>query len=119
MDGYESSRRSFIRKLGLTVGATALAGVAKSTQIIEEKIQYPLTADQEEFMENYNRWMNDFVHVIKARKTNPDDLELNKRLMALSEEAQEWQPLVTEYMKDTNFARHYMIATEHMTNEIS
>lgn len=118
MDGYESTRRTFLRKLGLTVGATAITGIAKSTQIIEDKIQFPLTEEQQKFMLAYDRWMDEFIEIIKARREYPDDLELNKKLMALSEEAQKWQPVVNEFMKESNFAKHYMIVTERMTNEI-
>lgn len=118
MDGYESTRRTFLKKIGLTLGATALATVAKSTQIIEDKIQFPLTEDQVEFMKKYDLWMDEFTEVIKARRMDPDGLEINKKLMLLSEQAQEWQPIVSEFMKDSNFAKHYMIATERMTNEI-
>ncbi len=118
MDGYESTRRTFLRKIGLTVGAAAVSGVAGATQIIEDKMQFPLTEEQSAFMQNYDRWMDDFLEVIKERKTNPDGLEVNQRLMVLSQESQAWQPQLIEFMKDANFAKHYMIATERMTNEI-
>jgi hypothetical protein len=118
MDGYESTRRSFIRKLGLTMGAAAVGSVARANSIIEDKIQFPLEEDQAEFMNNYDRWMDEFIEVIKERRNNPDDLNVNKRLMALSEEAEAWQNQLNEFMQDENFARHYMIATERMTEEI-
>jgi len=118
MDEYESTRRIFLRKLGLTVGGVALAGAAKSAKIVEEKIHFPLTPDQKEFMKKYDEWMDSFIEVIHQRKTHPDDLEINMRLMKLSEKAEAWQPQVNEFMKDENFARHYMIATEKMTNSI-
>jgi hypothetical protein len=62
--------------------------------------------------------MDQFVDVIKARRSDPDNLELNKKLMSLSEQHEVWQKEVKGYMEDPNFAKHYMIVTERMTNEI-
>ena len=100
-------------------GAIAASGLAKTNIIVEEKQQFPLSEEQEDFMRNYENWMDDFIEVIKERRTHPDDLEVNKRLMILSVESQAWQGKLTQFMEDENFARHYMIATERMTKEIS
>lgn len=118
MDSYESTRRSFIKKLGLSVGAATLGKVATSAEIVEKNIQFPLSSDQKEFMDMYEDWMDEFVEVIHQRKVNPDDLEANKKLMQLSEQSEAWQKKLSSFMEDENFARHYMIVTERMTNTI-
>jgi len=118
MDSYESTRRGFIKKLGLSVGMAAAVSGAKGAKIIEKHIDFPLTDDQQKFIESYEDWMDKFVDIIKARRTNPDDLDLNLKLMRLSEQHESWQKEVVEYMKDDNFAKHYMIVTQRMTDEI-
>lgn len=118
MDSYESTRRGFIKKLGLSVGMAAVYSGAKGAKIIEKHIDFPLTSDQQKFIESYEDWMDNFIEIIKARRTNPDDLELNLKLMRLSEQHESWQKEVVEYMKDDNFAKHYMIVTQRMTDEI-
>ncbi len=118
MDSYESTRRDFLQKLGLSLGAVALASGAKATQILEKSGDFPLTEEQAEFIEEYEEWMNHFTEVIRERRTKPDDLEVNMRLMRLSEKAETWQKKLQKYMEDPNFAAHYMIVTERMTLEI-
>jgi hypothetical protein len=119
MDSYESTRRSFIRKLGLTMGVAAMSGAASGAKIVESNIEFRLSTEQQNFMDQYEVWMDQFVEVIKARKTQPNDLEINKKLMQLSEQHQEWQKEVKGYMEDENFARHYMVLTQRMTDEIN
>ena len=118
MDSYESTRRHFLQKLGLSVGAAATGGIRATAQIVNNKLEFPLTAEQQEFMDTYERWMDDFIEVIKERRQRPDDLEVNMRLMRLSEESEAWQQKVNRFMEDENFARHYMVVTERMTLEI-
>lgn len=121
MDGYESNRRDFLKKLGLLAGATALStkGVSGVAEIITDKKEhYKLNPEQSKFMEMYVKWLDEFQSMIKFQKTDPEHLENNKKLMALSEEAAKWQKELIEHMKDENFARHFMILTERVTATI-
>jgi hypothetical protein len=121
MDGYESNRREFLKKLGLIAGATALTatGVAGVADIItDKKEQYKLTKEQAKFMVKYEKWLNEFHDMAKFQKKDPEHLDNNKRLMALSDEAKKWQKDLIKYMKDENFARYYMITTERVTTAI-
>ena len=119
IDAYESSRRNFLMKLGLTVGATfAITTANLSANILNDKDEFPITPEQKKFMEEYEKWMDEFVQVIRKQKDNPDDYENNKNMVRLSEIAKEWQNELVAYMKDENFAKHYMTATQRMTLEI-
>jgi hypothetical protein len=121
MDGYESNRREFLKKLGLIAGATALTatGVSGVADIItEKKEKFKLTSEQDKFMVKYEKWLDEFHDMAKFQKNDPEHLENNKRLMALSDEAKAWQKELIEYMKDENFARYYMITTERVTTGI-
>lgn len=118
MNEYEESRRAFLAKLGLSVGAPALAGEKLSAQVMNNKTEFPLTDTQQKFMDRYEVWMDEFIPVIKTFRANPDDAIAKKRIAELSEEAENWRIQLTKFMKNENFARYYMTATERMTKEI-
>ncbi|MFZ4582968.1 MAG: twin-arginine translocation signal domain-containing protein [Paludibacter sp.] len=119
MDAYEQKRRDFLKKLGLIGGAAALTGVGGvSALLIDKKDEIVLTAEQKQFMDKYENWLEDFRDMAKYQKIDPEHLENNKKLMALSEEASKWQQELVQYMKDENFARYYMIVSERVTNVI-
>lgn len=118
MDGYESNRRDFLKKLGLISGAAVLTSVGYtgvSEVISQQKEQIKLTPEQQKFMANYERWLEEFHGMAKFQKNDPDHLDNNKKLVALSDEASKWQKELIEYMKDENFAKYYMIVTERVT----
>jgi hypothetical protein len=77
-----------------------------------------ISAEQQDFMSKYEKWMDDFIDVIRVQKISPNNLENNKKLIKLTEIAKAWQPKLTEFMKDDNFAGYYIISTERMTHEI-
>jgi predicted transcriptional regulator len=121
MDGYESNRRDFLKKLGLIAGGVALSatgvnGVSKL--ITEKKDSFTLTKEQRVFAKKYEKWLKEFHAMAKFQVTDRDHLENNKKLVALSEEAKVWQKELIEHMKDENFARYFMVLTEKVTATI-
>lgn len=121
MDGYEVTRRDFLKKLGLVVGATALttSGISGVSEIIlNKKEEFPLNKEQAQFMAKYEKWLKEFHDMAKFQKVDAEHLDNNKKLMALSQEAQGWQKELVEHMKDNNFARHYMVITDKVTATI-
>jgi hypothetical protein len=118
MNEYEETRRAFLTKLGLTVGTTIAASTKLSATVLNDKMEFPLTADQQEFMGHYEKWMDKFIPAVKAQRENPDDMAAKAEIVNLSEEINSRQPKLIEYMKDDNFARYYMTVTERMTKEI-
>lgn len=118
MDAFEISRRNFLHKLGLSVGAVALSNNAISGTINQNESQFGMSAEQIDFMTEYDEWMDRFIDVIKVQRQSPDDLENNKKLVALTEISDKWKDQLAGYMKEPNFAQYYMIVTERMTKEI-
>lgn len=119
MDGFENTRREFMRKLGLTLGASLVIGSGEiRASVMDKKEEFSLSPEQKSFMHNYELWMDDFIPVIRRQATNPMDTENNQKIVVLSEKAKEWQKHLIDYMKDENFARYYMTVTERMTKEI-
>ena len=115
MNGYDENRRRFLTKLGMTLGVTLTGSTIVQGANDPSAGKMTITAEQNAFMQNYERWMDDFIVVIKFQKKEPDNLENNKKIVALSEEAKLFQKELTGYMQDDNFARYYMVATERMT----
>lgn len=118
MNEYEASRRSFLSKIGLAVGASAIGTGKLSAKILNNKTEFPLTKEQQELMDRYEKWMDEFIPVIQAQRANENDREAKRRIAELSEQAENWRPKLVEFMKDENFARYYMTATERLTKEI-
>jgi len=118
MDGYEDNRRWFLRRLGFTLGGTLTASSLISASIIDTDKDMNISHDQQIFMDEYEKWMNEFIEVIRIQKVDPENYENNKNIVLLSERTKKWQFKLHEYMTDDNFARYYMKATERMTLEI-
>lgn len=118
MNEYEESRRAFLTKLGLTVGTTVVASAKLSAKVLNDKTEFVLTTEQNRFMTQYEKWIDNFIPAIKAQRKDSDDLIAKQRIVELSEEADNWKDKLSEYMKDDNFARYYMTVTERITKEI-
>lgn len=118
MNEYEESRRAFLTKLGLAVGTVTLGTEKISAKVLNDKTEFPLTIKQQDFMDRYEKWMDEFIPVIKAHREDEFNNEINKRISELSEEAESWRAQLVKFMKDENFARYYMTTTERMTKEI-
>ena len=118
MDGYEDKRRDILRKLVFTLAAGLTASSTISANIIKSDLDMSISSDQKEFMSHYEKWMDEFIAVIKIQKVDPENVENNKNIVLLSERAKKWQTRLHDYMKDDKFARYYMTASERMTLEI-
>jgi len=118
MNEYEESRRAFLAKLGMAVGTAALGAEKLSAKVLNSKTEFPLTEEQQQLMARYEQWMDEFIPVIKTFRANENDKVAKIRISELSEEAENWRPQLVKFMKDDNFARYYMTATERMTKEI-
>jgi hypothetical protein len=118
MDGYEDNRRWFLRRLGFTLGGTLTASSLISANIIDTDKDMNISPEQKAFMDEYEKWMDEFIEVIRIQKVDQENYENNKNIVLLSERTKKWQFKLHEYMTDDNFARYYMKATERMTLEI-
>lgn len=117
MSEAQSSRRDFLKVLGVTAGATVAATTSFAGLIDHTEIQ-KLKPDQKEFMLAYEKWMDEFTEAIRAKKKDPGNMENNKKMSALAEQAAAWKPKLTEYMKEKSFALIYQEAIERVSKEI-
>ena len=117
MSQEQASRKDFLKVAGLSVAATILsnktmAGVVKQEEILK------LNDKQREFMLKYDKWMDEFIEVIKIQNQDRNNTENNLKREALSNQAEEWRPQLTVYMKDPTFSTIYQASIQRMKVEI-
>lgn len=112
-----STRRKFLQFLGLSAGATIVSSSAIAGIINQNDIR-TLKPDQQEFMIQYGKWMDEFIDVIRIQKTDRANSENNKKMIALTERAEAFKPQLSEFMKDPNFSLIYKASIERMSKEI-
>ena len=69
-------------------------------------------------MVRYGKWMDDFIEVIRIKKTDSGNKKNNKKMTALSENAEKFKPELNEFMKDETFRLIYMASIQWMSKEI-
>jgi len=117
MSEEQSSRRKFIKLFGLSAGAT-LTSVSGMAAFIDQTEIRKLNPEQREFMIRYGKWMDEFTELIKIQKTDPNGLEINKRIIALTEKVEKLRPQLEAYMTDKTFALIYKESIKRVTAEI-
>lgn len=117
MSETQSSRRSFLKILGVSVGATVASTTVFAGLIDHSEIQ-KLNPEQREFMLTYGKWMDEFIDAIRTKKKDPGNIDNHKKMKELTERVAAWKPKLTEYMKDKTFALIYQDAIARTTKEI-
>jgi hypothetical protein len=117
MSEQQSSRRGFLKLLGLTAGAT-LASKNVFAAFIDKTEIRKLNPKQQEFMLRYGKWMDEFIEMIRVQKTDPDNITNLKKMVELSEKAEALQPELSEFMKDETFALIYHASIDRVSREI-
>lgn len=62
--------------------------------------------------------MDDFIEVIRIKKTDPENKDNKNKMLALTEHAEKFKPELNEFMKDETFQLIYMASIQRMTKEI-
>ena len=118
MANDKQSRKSFLKRIGLTLGAAAAAPLVTASDIGYMKDD-ELNEVQKEFLLTYEKWLGEFHGFVKKQKEDFTNLENNKKLMALSSEAEEWKKQLEVHMLDKRFAKYYEKITRKVTEEIA
>lgn len=117
MPEKEPTRRKFLQFLSLSAG-TALPGANALAAFTNHEEIKKLNPEQQEFMKRYGKWMDEFIEVIRIRKTDPNNLENQKKMIALTDKAETLQPELDEFMKDKTFSLIYNISIDRLSKEI-
>ena len=117
MTDQKSDRRAFLKKMGLTAGAT-LAGTSGFASFVKDDEIRQLNDEQREFMTRYSSWMDEYTAIIRLQKSDPDNVEFQQQMIQAANEAEKFQPELIEFMKDGTFAFIYKNAIKRVTDEI-
>jgi len=119
MEENNSTRRKFLKFLGLSTVATISGAKLLASSLISTDDVKKLNPEQKTFMLRYGKWMDEFIEVIKIQKLDPDNLDNKHKLMKLTEESEVWQPRLNKYMHDKDFAAIYSASIQKMSQEIN
>ncbi len=111
-------RRNFLKFLGLSATATLISKNSIAAFVDPTEIR-KLNPVQKEFMNQYGHWMDEFLKVIKLQKTEPENLENQRKMVELTEQAEKFKPRLSEFMKDETFAYIYKLAIQRVSDEIT
>ena len=117
MDHESSSRKKFLQYIGLTAGGTLLNGGSMASTINDEEIR-KLRPGQLEFMVRYDKWMDNYIEVIRTQSKDPYNVENQQAKVALTQKAAEFKPELAVHMQDAVFALIFTTNLQRMTNEI-
>ena len=117
MSKEESTRRKFMKTAGLVVGGSLLAKWSMANPLNEDEI-LKLNPEQNEFMERYSLWMDEFTEVVRLQKKDPYNEEYGLRMKALTQKSHEFKPELSEHMKDETFNLIYLESIKRVRDEI-
>ena len=117
MSDQESSRREFMKKAGIVVGGTLIASDLAASSSNKDAVR-KLNPEQNEFMERYGKWMDDFTEVIKLQKKEPYNEEFRARMEVLTQRSQDFKPELSRHMKDKTFNLIYLESIKRVKYEI-
>jgi hypothetical protein len=112
------SRKSFLKKLGMVVGAGAVAPFATASGVTFRNDEM-LDDEQKEFLLVYESWLEEFHGIVKLQKSGLETATTRKQMIELTARAQEWRHQLEVHMLNHNFAQHYNQITLSITNDIA
>ena len=117
MSKQESSRRKFMKTAGLVVGGTLIAKGSMANTLNADEVR-KLNPEQNEFMERYGLWMDEFTEVVRLQKKEPYNEEYRLRMEALTQRSHDFKPELSEHMKDKTFNLIYLESIKRVRDEI-
>lgn len=117
MSNQNSTRRGFLQKLGVTVGAVALINNEVLADI--NLNSYSSEQDRKDFLLKYEIWINDYIEVVEKEKLSNSEISNKHRIMELSEQANGWQPQIKEYLKHEDFKGKYISLSMQLADSIT
>ncbi|MPQ47886.1 twin-arginine translocation signal domain-containing protein [Marinifilum sp. N1E240] len=117
MSNQNNTRRGFLQKLGLTVGAAVVLDSEVLAEINPNK--YSNETERNEFLNQYEIWVNDYISVVENEKKDSNNVENKKRIMHLSAQAEEWPAQIKEYIKHDDFKQKYFELSKQFAEVIT
>ena len=117
MSNQNSTRRGFLQKFGVTVGATAI--IDKEVLADINLNHFSSEKDRKDFLLRYETWINDYIEVVEKEKLSNSEISNKHRIMELSEQANGWQSQIKEYLKYEDFKGQYISLSMQLADSIT
>lgn len=121
MSNTKQSRKDFLKRIGLGLGAATIAAASTSDAQalpIDVLNSNELTKEQKEFMVDYEEWLSRWHSFVKKRKIDREDPEVQKELFAIAGEADKYRDDMDDYMQDPVFAKYFDRITKQIVEDI-
>lgn len=122
MSNTKQSRKDFLKRLGLGLGAATVAGTVAAADAQASPIDVlnsnELTKEQKEFMVDYEEWLSRWHSFVRKRKIDREDAEVQKELFAIAGEADKYRDDMDDYMQDPVFAKYFDKITKQIVEDI-
>lgn len=102
----KNNRRSFLQKLGVSIGVLGLMGNEAFADTNYHEIYK--RDERKAFLERYETWVNNYIEVVEKEKSGIPDMENKKRITQLSDEAEQWKSQLKEYIQHEDFKGKYI-----------
>jgi hypothetical protein len=115
-----TNRRNFLRKTGLVLGATVIAGttgnlVLSSPVFDSSKLT---NIEQVKLLTRFEKWVNNYIDVVEDEKVKNREFKDNKELISLPDELEKWMPELKKHLSDKQFATEYLKVSDRLTHAI-
>ena len=119
MESNNTSRKGFLRSMGLMAFATTLASVINPLEAASETIVTIKKKEElDSFLAIYEIWVTEFNKMVDIQKKDLNHFENNKRMMQLSDEAAAFLPKVKECYASPLHRERYLELSHRLTNNI-
>lgn len=106
-----------MKNFGLATGGAIIGSSALANKFTDEDIK-KLNPEQQEFMDRYGKWMDDYAEAIRLQKKDPNNVEYQSIMQAISLDAAKFKPELDIHMKDQSFLLIYLEAIKRVKNLI-
>jgi hypothetical protein len=117
MSNQKSTRRGFFKKLGIS--AVAVTAVDKELFADINLNRFSSQQDRDQFLQQYEKWVNDYIEVVNKEKSSQGDMANKHRIMELSEQADGWQEPLKEYLQYDDFKEKYISLSTKFADSIT
>lgn len=117
MGNQNSTRRGFLKKLGIT----AVAATVVNKEVLADVNLNRLSSqeDRNQFLQQYEKWINEYIEVVNKEKSSQSDMANKHRIMELSEQANGWQEYLKEYLQHDDFKQKYISLSTKFADSIT